>query len=170
MGFSASVICVEVLGLTIRMRKKELTKAVAAMTNGSDEREDRGKKEEEKKKKDISVLEQQTSLSPPLPTSAPLVSRFAGVETTGLTAIELHEMPPEEVRWRMIQTTEKLLKEASQPVRAVCLGCAGMAGMDEAVRAGCVNVYGEIKGENVHIVDGVVAGVGLLVNACKARV
>lgn len=139
--------------------KKELTKAVAAMINGPDE------SEENKKKNSISDVVDSSPTPPPVS-----VPRFAGVETTGLTAVELHKTPPEEVRRRMIEATEKLLKGTAHPVRAVCLGCAGMAGMEEAVRAGCVKAYGEIEGEEVHIVDGVVAGVGLLVNACKARV
>lgn len=140
--------------------KKELTKAVAAMINGPDD-------SEEKKIKPDVVDTTSPTPSPPAPVSVP---RFAGVETTGLTAVELHETPPGEVRRRMIEATEKLLKGTAHPVRTVCLGCAGMAGMEEAVRAGCVKAYGEIEGENVHIVDGVVAGVGLLVNACKAQV
>lgn len=145
--------------------KKELTKAVAAMINGPDESEEK----EKKKKKDFisDVVDMSPTPSPPAPVSVP---RFAGVETTGLTAVELHETPPEEVRRRMIEATEKLLKGTAHPVRAVCLGCAGMAGMEEAVRVGCIQAYGEIEGENVHIVDGVVAGVGLLVNACKSQV
>lgn len=138
--------------------KKELTKAVAAMINGPDENE-------EDKKNSISDVVDSSPTPPPVS-----VPRFAGVETTGLTAVELHKTPPEEVRRRMIEATEKLLKGTAHPVRAVCLGCAGMAGMEEAVRAGCVKAYGEIEGEEVHIVDGVVSGIGLLVNACKARV
>jgi Asp/Glu/hydantoin racemase len=96
------------------------------------------------------------------------MSRFAGVETTGLTASQLHKTPPEEVRKRMIDATETLLKNAPSPVTAVCLGCAGMAGMEDAVREGCVNAYQD-RGRSVCIIDGVVAGVGLLVNACKAN-
>lgn len=122
--------------------KPELTTAVTAMLNGPKEDEDAAGN------------------------SAP---RFAGVETTGLTAGELHDTPAEEVRKRMSEATVRLLKGSSRPVRAVCLGCAGMAGMGEAVRAGCIQAYGQVEGESVHIVDGVVAGVGLLVNACKAQ-
>ncbi|KAH8698518.1 putative hydantoin racemase [Talaromyces proteolyticus] len=128
--------------------KTELTKAVTSMLNGEN----------------VSKL-----FSLPSSSSSSSAPRFAGVETTGLTAIELHDTPAEEVRRRMVDATEKLLKSTSRPVRAVCLGCAGMAGMEEAVRAGCVKAYGEKDGESVHIVDGVVAGVGWLVNACKAR-
>ncbi|KAL1885420.1 gamma-tubulin [Paecilomyces lecythidis] len=97
------------------------------------------------------------------------IARFAGVETTGLTAVELHDTPPDEVRKRMSDATERLIKNTSSPVTVICLGCAGMAGMEEAVRAGCIRAYGEDAGERVRIVDGVVAGVGMLVNACKAR-
>jgi Asp/Glu/hydantoin racemase len=95
-------------------------------------------------------------------------TRFAGVETTGLTAGQLHETPPEEVRRKMSDATERLLRQSTKPVNAVCLGCAGMVGMEEAVRDGCIKAYGEIQGRKVHIVDGVVAGVGILVNMCKA--
>lgn len=97
------------------------------------------------------------------------LARFAGVETTGLTAVELHDTPLDEVRKRISEATERLIKSTSSPVTAICLGCAGMAGMEEAVRIGCIRAYGEKDGKRVHIVDGVVAGIGLLVNACKAQ-
>ncbi|KAL4934133.1 tubulin-domain-containing protein [Aspergillus undulatus] len=51
-------------------------------------------------------------------------SRFAGVETTGLTAVELHTTPPDEVRRRIIEATERLIKGNPRPVSAICLGCA----------------------------------------------
>lgn len=95
-------------------------------------------------------------------------SRFAGTETTGLTAGELHTTEPEEVKARIIAATERLLLQASGPVGAVCLGCAGMAGMEEAVREGCIEAYGPVEGSRVRIVDGVVAGASNLVAACKA--
>ncbi|CAI7642330.1 unnamed protein product [Penicillium pancosmium] len=85
-------------------------------------------------------------------------SRFAGTETTGLTAVELHTTAPD----------ERLLLSAPTRVGAVCLGCAGMAGMEEAVREGCIQAYGPDEGSRVRIVDGVVAGAGNLVTACKA--
>lgn len=95
-------------------------------------------------------------------------ARFAGTETTGLTAVELHTTAPEEVRQRIIAATQRLLLNAPKPVSAVCLGCAGMAGMEEAVREGCIQAYGPTAGSKVRIVDGVVAGAGNLVTACKA--
>lgn len=95
-------------------------------------------------------------------------ARFAGVATTGLTAVELHTTSTEEVRRRISDATEKLLRSSSDPVGAVCLGCAGMAGMEEAVREGCIRAYGKQLGSRVRIVDGVMAGAGTLVAACKA--
>lgn len=93
---------------------------------------------------------------------------FAGTETTGLTAVELHTTEPGEVKQRIIAATQRLLLNAPTRVGAVCLGCAGMAGMEEAVREGCIQAYGSDEGSRVRIVDGVVAGAGNLVTACKA--
>lgn len=95
-------------------------------------------------------------------------ARFAGVETTELTAGELHTTPAEEVKRRISDATERLIKSTSHPLSAICMGCAGMAGMEEAVRDGCIRAYGERQGRRVRIVDGVVAGAGMLVMACKA--
>lgn len=95
-------------------------------------------------------------------------NRFAGVETTGLTAVELHTTPAEEVRRRISEATRRLIQAAPHPLTAICMGCAGMAGMEEAVRDGCVEAYGRQEGNRVRIVDGVVAGAGMLVTACKA--
>ncbi|KAJ6022465.1 hypothetical protein N7460_012860 [Penicillium canescens] len=93
---------------------------------------------------------------------------FAGVETTGLTAIELHTTDPEEVRQRIVEATRNLLRDSESRVKVVCLGCAGMAGMEEAVREGCKQEYGILEGGRVRIVDGVVAGAGNLITALKA--
>jgi Asp/Glu/hydantoin racemase len=86
--------------------------------------------------------------------------RFAGVQTTGLNATDLHDAPPEEVRRRMKDATKRLV--AGGNVGAICLGCAGMAGMDEMVREACIEALGEVKGNKIRIVDGVVAGVAWL--------
>ncbi|MCJ1243344.1 hypothetical protein MMC30_000541 [Trapelia coarctata] len=83
--------------------------------------------------------------------------RFAGVETTGLNATELHDAPREEVRRRIQEAAGRLVRRGE--VRVVILGCAGMAGMGEWVR--------EEAGEGVRIVDGVMAGVGSLVGLVK---
>ncbi|KAK0664278.1 Uncharacterized protein DIS24_g699 [Lasiodiplodia hormozganensis] len=86
--------------------------------------------------------------------------RFAGTETTGLTATELHEVEAGEVRRRMMEATKRLVRRGD--VGAVCLGCAGMAGMNEMVREACVEELGEEEGRKVFIVDGVQAGVAWL--------
>ncbi|KAH4843461.1 hypothetical protein HBI26_215970 [Parastagonospora nodorum] len=92
--------------------------------------------------------------------------RFAGVETTGLNATDLHDAPPDEVRKRMKEAVKRLLKKGN--VGAVCLGCAGMAGMDKMVREACVEELGDVDGQRVRIVDGVVAGVAWLEGAVRA--
>lgn len=91
--------------------------------------------------------------------------RFAGVETTGLTAVELHDVPAEEVREKMKEATKRLLRRGN--VGAVCLGCAGMAGMEEMVREACIEEKGEKEGSEVRIIDGVKAGVALLEGLVK---
>jgi len=93
--------------------------------------------------------------------------RFAGAESTGLNATELHDAPWEEVRRKMKEATKRLVRKGG--VGAVCLGCAGMAGMDEIVREACVEELGEEKGEKVRIVDGVKAGVAWLEGAVRAN-
>jgi Asp/Glu/hydantoin racemase len=93
-------------------------------------------------------------------------SRFAGVETTGLNATELHDTPQDEVRKRMKEATKRLLRKGN--VGAVCLGCAGMAGFDEMVRDAAIEELGEEKGRRVRIVDGVKAGVAWLEGAVRA--
>lgn len=93
-------------------------------------------------------------------------SRFAGVETTGLNATELHDTPAEEVRRRMKEATKRLLRKGD--VGAVCLGCAGMAGFDEMVRDAAIEELGKEKGERVRVVDGVIAGVAWLEGAIRS--
>ncbi|KAF2126382.1 hypothetical protein P153DRAFT_369101 [Dothidotthia symphoricarpi CBS 119687] len=94
------------------------------------------------------------------------LERFAGVETTGLNATELHDAPAEEVSRKMKQAVQRLLRKGS--VGAICLGCAGMAGMDVMVREACVEELGSEGGEAVRIVDGVVAGVAWLEGAVRS--
>ncbi|RMZ71411.1 Asp Glu hydantoin racemase [Pyrenophora seminiperda CCB06] len=91
--------------------------------------------------------------------------RFAGVETTGLNATDLHDAPAEEVRRRMKEAVKRLLKKGK--VGAICLGCAGMAGMEEMVREACVEELGEEEGTRIRVVDGVMAGVAWLEGAVR---
>ncbi|BGO93864.1 hypothetical protein NBRC10512_006126 [Rhodotorula toruloides] len=99
-------------------------------------------------------------------------SKFAGVQTTGLNAVELHSTPETEVTRRLKDAVKRLIRQAQEDggrLRAVCLGCAGMVGFDEAVRAGCVEELGEAEGRRVEIVDGVKAGYVLLEGMVRAR-
>lgn len=90
-------------------------------------------------------------------------TKYVGCETTGLNATELHDLPPEEVQAKMAAATKRLLQRGDEgKVQAICLGCAGMVGLDEAVRQACIDLLGKEKGELVNIVDGVKAGVGCL--------
>ncbi|KAK3114299.1 dal80p-controlled protein [Teratosphaeriaceae sp. CCFEE 6253] len=92
-------------------------------------------------------------------------SRYAGTKTTGLNADELHSTPKHEVDRRMKEATKLLLSDGA---RAICLGCAGMAGMDRTVREACVEALGEEAGRGIKIVDGVVSGVIFLEGALRA--
>lgn len=99
--------------------------------------------------------------------------RFAGVQTTGLSATELHDMPVQEVRTRMKDAVKRLLRlreDGGGDVGAICLGCAGMSGMDEMVREACVEELGMSKGKGIRIVDGVVAGVAWLEGAIRSGI
>jgi Asp/Glu/hydantoin racemase len=93
--------------------------------------------------------------------------KYAGCETAGLNATQLHDLPPDEVRAKMTAATKRLLHRGelgnTGGVQAICLGCAGMVGLEEAVRQACVEVLGDERGRQVSIVDGVKAGVGNLI-------
>ena len=92
-------------------------------------------------------------------------ANFAGVETTGLNATDLHDSTTDEVRQRMMDATRRLLNKGA---KVICLGCAGMAGMDRIVRDACVQELGVEKGQEVNIVDGVKSGLVTLEGLLKA--
>jgi len=93
-------------------------------------------------------------------------SPFAGVETTGLNASDLHNAPLTEVHRRIKEATKRLLdRNRHGDVRVICLGCAGMVGMEGVVREACVEKLGDADGRTrslFRVVDGVKAGVGIL--------
>lgn len=91
--------------------------------------------------------------------------RYAGTQTTGLNANELHDAPREELSRLMKAATQRLLERGA---RAICLGCAGMAGLDSIVREACVESLGDRDGPRVRIVDGVVSGALSLVGEMRA--
>lgn len=89
---------------------------------------------------------------------------FAGVETTGLNATDLHDAAASEVHRRIKEATKRLLdRDQYGDVRVICLGCAGMVGMDGIVREACKEKLGDIEGKHIFmVIDGVRAGVGVL--------
>ena len=96
--------------------------------------------------------------------------RFVGCHTTGLNASDLHELPPEKVRGKMKEATKSLLRDGNKvgsSVQAICLGCAGMVGLEEAVRDACAEELGDELSHNISIVDGVKAGVGQLITLAR---
>jgi Asp/Glu/hydantoin racemase len=93
-------------------------------------------------------------------------ARYAGTETTALSAVELHTTSKAEVDRRMKDATKRLL---SRNARAICLGCAGMAGMDRTVREACIEHLGEEDGSRIIIVDGVVSGLNYLQGMLRAK-
>lgn len=98
------------------------------------------------------------------------IQRFLGCETTGLNASELHDLPADQVKQKMMKATKRLLvsgKNKGVHVKAICLGCAGMVGLEQAVRQACIEELGETGGKQVSIVDGVIAGVGILYGLVK---
>lgn len=100
-------------------------------------------------------------------------SRFAGVETTSLSAVRLHTTAADEVDRLMKEAVKRLLttsKKGEGEVGAICLGCAGMAGMDRTVREACIEQLGEAKGKNIRIIDGVVAGVAWLEGSLRSEI
>jgi Asp/Glu/hydantoin racemase len=93
-------------------------------------------------------------------------ARYAGTETTALNATELHTTSRAEVDRRMKDATKRLL---SRGARAICLGCAGMAGMDRTVREACIEHLGENDGRRIMIIDGVVSGLNYLQGMLRAK-
>lgn len=96
--------------------------------------------------------------------------RFVGCETTGLNASELHDMDPSEVRKRMKAATERLFVRARKSQRrlgAICLGCAGMVGLEETVREVIREQVGAERTAEVMIADGVRCGAGQLISMVR---
>ena len=85
---------------------------------------------------------------------------YAGTETCNLNAGDLHGPGHEEreVEGAVKTATQRLIDAAKEDgngeVGVVILGCAGMVGMDDWVK--------EVVPHHVRVVDGVVAGVGVL--------
>jgi Asp/Glu/hydantoin racemase len=93
------------------------------------------------------------------------LSRFKGVESTGLNGDELHAADTLVVRKKILSATRRLVRD--HDVRTVILGCAGMSGLESIVEEALVEELGEEKAKAVYVVDGVSSGVGLLENLLR---
>lgn len=94
-------------------------------------------------------------------------ARFAGVFSTGLNAGDFHEIPQEQINVRLREATKRLL--SSGDVTCVVMGCGGMGGLQDMIRAIVVEEYGQQRARDVSIVDGVQAGVLQLQQAVLSR-
>ncbi|EMD32958.1 hypothetical protein CERSUDRAFT_87661 [Gelatoporia subvermispora B] len=93
--------------------------------------------------------------------SADAGGAFVGVRSTGLSALELHKMPAAEVHARIALAAGALVGEDGAEV--VIMGCAGMSGMEAAVREGARAVCREVI-----VLDAVRCGVGMLEGILRA--
>ncbi|SPQ20793.1 055b94c4-2d8d-4f50-8988-59c70801379f [Thermothielavioides terrestris] len=94
--------------------------------------------------------------------------KFAGVETTGLNAGDFHGgVEPAVVREKLREATRRLLDKGD--VECVVMGCAGMAGLEEIIRSVAVEQYGSARGDQILVIDGVRAGIGLLEQMVRNR-
>ncbi|KAK9322231.1 Asp/Glu/hydantoin racemase [Lipomyces orientalis] len=82
---------------------------------------------------------------------------FAGTFSTGLGVLELHDASADVVSQRI---GEAALRAVQNGATVICLGCAGMAGMEEAIS--------NAVGDKIRVVDGVVAGVEILVGLIRS--
>lgn len=100
---------------------------------------------------------------------APKNLNFSGVFSTGLTAGDFHggKVTPEVIRAKMKEATQALLRTGR--VECVVMGCAGMAGLENVIRAAIKDEYEPNAAAKVHILDGVRAGVGVLEQMVKHR-
>ncbi|KAF6843255.1 hydantoin racemase [Colletotrichum musicola] len=94
-------------------------------------------------------------------------AKFAGVVSTGLDAGDFHHVSPSEVKAKLEEATRELLSKGD--VGCVVMGCAGMAGLEDIIRASAVDLYGEELGNRVFIVDGVKAGIMQLEQTIRSR-
>lgn len=94
--------------------------------------------------------------------------KFGGVESTGLNAGDFHGgVDPAVVRQKLKEATQRLLSKG--PVECVVMGCAGMAGLEDIIRDATKEKFGKEQADKLFVVDGVLAGVGLLEQTVKNR-
>jgi Asp/Glu/hydantoin racemase len=93
--------------------------------------------------------------------------KFAGVYSSGLTAGDFHTVPPEKVKEKLKEATQKLLDQGQ--VNCVVMGCGGMAGLEDIIRSTAIEQYGKADGDLVYIIDGVKAGVMQLEQMIRSK-
>lgn len=84
---------------------------------------------------------------------------YAGTLSTGLGVLELHELPGEIVTAKLAECAKQAVEQNG--AKALVLGCAGLSGLEEAIR-GAV-------GPDIPIIDSVVAGTEILVGLVRAH-
>ncbi|KAF7560650.1 hypothetical protein G7046_g3503 [Stylonectria norvegica] len=94
-------------------------------------------------------------------------NKFAGVFSTGLTAGDFHSLPPEEIKAKIKETTKKLLAPGN--VSCVVMGCGGMAGLEDIIRSTAIELYGDLDGSRLYIIDGVKAGILQLEQTIRSK-
>ncbi|KAI0327950.1 hypothetical protein GY45DRAFT_1075315 [Cubamyces sp. BRFM 1775] len=91
--------------------------------------------------------------------SADLGGSFVGVQSTGMSAAELHEVSQDVVADRIAVATSQTVARGA---RTVILGCAGMSGMEDAARKGR-------SGVDIRIIDAARSGVTTLEGLVRAQ-
>ncbi|KAH9481565.1 hypothetical protein JR316_0006092 [Psilocybe cubensis] len=86
--------------------------------------------------------------------------RFAGLVTTGLGVVELREGDRQHIEAKIKEGSVKIAQKGAD---VIILGCAGMAGMEDLVQQGVV----EVGLEPVRVVDGAKAGVQILAGLAR---
>lgn len=93
---------------------------------------------------------------------------FLGVQSTGLVAGDFHgDVPPEVIRDKLKAATKRLL--AGGRPDCILMGCGGMAGLEEVIRAAVREELGEQAANDVYVVDGVRAGVGVIEQMVRSK-
>lgn len=84
----------------------------------------------------------------------------AGVISSGLTVLELESAPAQVVHSALVTSAQRLVQDRGADV--ILLGCAGMIGLDRAVR--------EAVGEDVTVLDPVRCGVEMCLSLTRMHV
>lgn len=85
--------------------------------------------------------------------------RCAGVVSSGLSVLEAESLPRAAVASRLAEKARKMVEV--QKADVIILGCAGFVGLEDAVRS--------TVGKGVPIIDGVQAGVEVLIGLIQTR-